>query len=156
MLKLIALYTGAAMIGGEFLLAGCKAPTGEDITFSDKVKSLLNEVGETILPRTDTPGAKDADVAKVMEVVVRDCYWPEHQKVFVEGIRQIDEEAKGRFGKTFMEISPEQRKELLIALEEEAKKFNEKVEEKISLFGRRWIRKAKGMTLSLLHDIIIR
>ncbi|HMY84994.1 MAG: gluconate 2-dehydrogenase subunit 3 family protein [Saprospiraceae bacterium] len=144
MLKLIALYTGAAMIGGEFLLAGCKAPTGEDITFSDKVKSLLNEVGETILPRTDTPGAKDADVAKVMEVVVRDCYWPEHQKVFVEGIRQIDEEAKGRFGKTFMEISPEQRKELLIALEEEAKKFNEKVEEKDKPVREKMDKESKG------------
>ncbi|KXK19382.1 MAG: twin-arginine translocation pathway signal [Candidatus Parvibacillus calidus] len=156
MLKLIALYTGAAMIGGEFLLAGCKAPTGEDITFSDKVKSLLNEVGETILPRTDTPGAKDADVAKVMEVVVRDCYWPEHQKVFVEGIRQIDEEAKGRFGKTFMEISLNNGRNCLLPLKRKLRSSMKRWRKKISLFGRRWIRKAKGMTLSLLRDIIIR
>lgn len=81
-LKWIALYTGARMIGGEFLLSGCKAPTGKDIGFSKTDLSLLNEIGETIIPATDTPGARAANVAKVMEVVVKDCYWPEHQKQF--------------------------------------------------------------------------
>ncbi|MCO6460165.1 MAG: gluconate 2-dehydrogenase subunit 3 family protein [Saprospiraceae bacterium] len=129
-LKWIALYTGAAMIGGEFLLSGCKAPTGKDITFSGKNLALLNEIGETIIPATDTPGAKDANVAKVMEVVVRDCYWPEHQKAFIEGIAQIDVESNKKFAKTFMELTAEQRTQLLNDLEQVAKKYNEEVDKK--------------------------
>lgn len=129
-LKWIALYSGAAMIGGEFLLSGCKAPTGKDITFSGKNLALLNEIGETIIPATDTPGAKDANVAKVMEVVVRDCYWPEHQKAFIEGIAQIDVESNKKFAKTFMELTVEQRTQLLNDLEQVAKKYNEEVDKK--------------------------
>ncbi|MBP9134948.1 MAG: gluconate 2-dehydrogenase subunit 3 family protein [Saprospiraceae bacterium] len=129
-LKWIALYTGSAMIGGEFLLSGCKAPTGKDIGFSKTDLSLLNEIGETIIPATDTPGAKAANVAKVMEVVVRDCYWPEHQKAFMEGIKQIDVESNKDFGKDFMSVTAEERTKLLNKLEEVAKKFNEEVDKK--------------------------
>ena len=130
LLKIIATFTGAAMIGGEFLLSGCKMDPSDAVAFDTQQMALLDEIGETILPATKTPGAKDAKVAEVMKTVVTDCYTPESQKAFMDGIVQIDKESKKKFRKNFMEASPEQRAELLNALEEEAKKYNEEVDKK--------------------------
>src|SRR5262245_36500955 len=93
LLKMIALATGTAFIGGEFFLSGCKNPeagaTGE---FSQDDVALLDEVGETILPKTNTPGAKDAKVGEYMKTMVNDCYTADDQKVFHEGMRQLNDE----------------------------------------------------------------
>ena len=125
LLKIIATFTGAAMIGGDLLLSGCKSDVSADLTFSPKNLALLNEIGETILPKTDTPGAKDANVAEVMKTVVTDCYTPASKDAFMNGMVQIDKESQTRFSKDFMSATPEQRTELLVALEEEAKTYNE-------------------------------
>lgn len=130
LLKIIALFTGAAMVGGELILSGCKSDNPRPVPFTPDILALLNEVGETIIPETDSPGAKDARVSEVMKTVVTACYWPEQQKAFMEGIHQIDVESNARFGKKFVEVTPQQRKELLIALEEEAKKYNEEQNKK--------------------------
>ncbi len=128
LLKIIATFTGAAMIGGDLILSGCKSDVQTDLSFSAKNMTLLDEIGETILPATDTPGAKEAKVAEVMKTVVTDCYTPESQKAFMEGIVQIDKESQKKYSKDFMQLTPEQRKELLNALEGEAKFFNEEVQ----------------------------
>ncbi|MFX6884154.1 gluconate 2-dehydrogenase subunit 3 family protein, partial [Acinetobacter baumannii] len=68
---MIALATGSVVIGGEFLLSGCKNnEAGKGITFSQEDIDFLNEVAETILPKTNTPGAKDAKVGDYMKVIV--------------------------------------------------------------------------------------
>jgi hypothetical protein len=125
LLKIIATFTGAAMIGGDLILSGCKSEVSTDLTFSAKNLTLLNEIGETILPKSDTPGAKDANVAEVMKTVVTDCYTPESQAAFMQGIAQMDKESQKKFSKDFMSCTPEQRTELLLALEEETKTYNE-------------------------------
>ena len=130
LLKIIATFTGAAMIGGDLLLSGCKSDVAEAPSFSESTMSLLNEIGETIIPKTDTPGAKDANVAEVMKTVVTDCYTPESQAEFMKGIENIDKESKKRFSKKFMELSVKQREELLTGLEEEAKKYNDEQNKK--------------------------
>ena len=49
LLRMIALATGAALVGGEVLFSGCKNQTNETISFSEKTIALLDEIGETIL-----------------------------------------------------------------------------------------------------------
>jgi hypothetical protein len=88
----------------------------------------LDEVGETILPRTNTPGAKDAEVGKLMSVMVTDCYEEADQKVFREGIAKLDEACNKLHGHPFMKASAEHRKELLTALDAEAKEYNKNKE----------------------------
>ena len=62
LLKMVALATGGVVIGGEFLLTGCKnAASDAGFALSAEQIALLDEVAETILPTTKTPGAKAAN-----------------------------------------------------------------------------------------------
>ena len=130
LLKMIAVLTGGAVIGGEVFLSGCKTNTSGGTTFSTENIALLDEVGETIIPTTDTPGAKAAKVGENMKTIVNDCYTEAQQKVFTEGMAGLDEACKKLNGKTFIDCTAEQRKAFLITLEKEAKEFNKQRDEK--------------------------
>jgi len=87
--------------------------------FSEDQINFLNEVGETILPQTDTPGAKAANVGEFMSVVARDCYTPQNQKVFVEGMDKLNSLCKKDYKKPFVACKVTQRTELLSKLDQE-------------------------------------
>ena len=129
LLKNITLLTGAAFIGTEFLLSGCKNASSQPVSFTKENLALLNEIGETIIPTTNTPGAKAANVAEVMKVVVTDCYYPDHQKAFFEGIKNVDLAAEKKYQKKFMDLSANEKHDLLVDLEKEAKEYNIKKDE---------------------------
>lgn len=116
LLKMIATLTGGAVIGSEFFLAGCT--NGDKVlAFTPETVSLLNEIGETILPATSTPGAKAADVGSFMQRYVTDCYSVEDRRIFLDGLQQLDEAAEKKFSSSFLKANPEQRKALLLSLE---------------------------------------
>jgi len=125
LLKLVALATGSVVIGGEFLLSGCNNPDAiGGMSFSEADMKFLDEVAETILPKTKTPGAKDAEVGKFMTVMVNDCYDANDQKIFHEGIKKLDEACNKMHGHSFMKASPEHRTDLLNTLDVEAKAYS--------------------------------
>ena len=81
----ISLLVGGTVIGSSAFLAGCtNNPSGTSMTFSDADISLLDEVADTILPPTKTPGAKAAKVGQFMTVMVNDCYDTPDQKIFLK------------------------------------------------------------------------
>lgn len=124
LLKMIAVATGGAVIGGEFLLAGCKpTPTIGGPAFTADDTAFLDEVAETILPKTGSPGAKEAKVGQFMTVMVNDCYEEKDQKLFHEGIKKLDDACVKANGKSFMDATPEQRTAFLTALDKEAKDY---------------------------------
>ena len=97
-LKQIALLTGAAVVGADLFLSGC-APKGPAGIFTKAQLALLDEIGETIIPATETPGAKAAEVSKFMDIMVRDCYTAEQQAAFQAGIKTIQELSQKTNGK---------------------------------------------------------
>ncbi len=120
----VSLILGGTIIGAEAFLTGCKpsAPALSTIEFTDNNVSFLDEVGETILPTTESsPGAKAAGIGVFMKTIVTDCYEAADQEIFLEGIGQLNEEAKTTVGKDFMLLSDEEKKELLISLDAAAK-----------------------------------
>lgn len=129
LIKMVSLATGAVVIGGEFFLTGCKnnASLGAAV-FSKEDISFLNEVADTIIPTTNTPGAKSADVGTFMTVMVNDCYTNSDQLIFHSGILKLDEACNVKFKKGFMEASAEQRTELLKELDKSVREFNKKVD----------------------------
>ena len=79
---MIAVLTGGAVVGAEAFLTGCKntETTSNALAFSEADIPYLDEVAETILPATSTPGAKAAKVGQFMTVIVNDCYEESDQK----------------------------------------------------------------------------
>jgi hypothetical protein len=122
-LSSVALLLGGTIIGSQAFLSGCKSSTDAGASFSATDISFLDEVAETILPATGTPGAKAAKVGEFMTVIVKDCYEEADQKIFMEGMKKLDEASKKKNSKTFMDSSPEQRHDLLVDLDKEAKEY---------------------------------
>ena len=122
LLKMVAAATGGVVIGGEFFLAGCKNPDagiGTSNTFTESDIAFLDEVAETIFPKTSTPGAKDAKVGQYMTVFVNDCYDQQQQDAFHAGMKSLNDACKKMHGHDFMNAEPAHRKELLVALDKE-------------------------------------
>ena len=127
--RVSALLGGVALIGGSAWITGCRtekvANTGEAFTNDDV--AYLDEIAETILPATSTPGAKAAKTGAFMALMVRDTYSPEDEKLFRDGMRTLDQASKDKNGgKSFMQATPEQRLALLQTLDKEQFDYSEK------------------------------
>lgn len=118
LLKMIVAATGAAMVGLPALVHGQVPTAGAKTLFSAADVGTLDEIAETILPRTATPGAKDAGAGAFMAQFVTDCYTARQQAAFRAGLVEIDKRAGGRF----VSLAPQARTELLRALDAEARK----------------------------------
>ncbi|MDH5609618.1 MAG: gluconate 2-dehydrogenase subunit 3 family protein [Cyclobacteriaceae bacterium] len=117
---------GSAIVGGAGFLSACNPTSRTGATFREEDLSLLDEVGETILPATaSSPGAKAAGIAAFMHIIVRDCYSDDEQSVFFSGIGDIDLRAKKQYGKTFRMLSPEEKHRMVVQLDVEAKQKQE-------------------------------
>lgn len=124
LLKMIAIVTGGSVIGGDFFLAGCKVADKPAAVFTNDIVVLLDEVGETIIPATSTPGAKAARIGEFMKVMVTDCYTETQQSAFMKGTNTLMTDCKKVTGKSFMDCSAAERHDFLVSLEKEAKEFN--------------------------------
>src|ERR1700726_970138 len=124
--RVSALLGGVAFVGGGRLLAACEKPrtpvdgasgpfTAEDIAF-------LDEIAETILPETKTPGAKAAKTGAFMALMVTDSYRPAERKIFRDGMRKVDDAMRKAHGVSFMQATPPQRTALLVTLDREQKR----------------------------------
>lgn len=118
LLKMIVAATGAAMIGLPALGQAQAPAAGPKTPFSDADVGTLDEIAETILPRTKTPGAKDAGAGAFMATFVTDCYTQKQQAAFRAGLVDIDKRAGGRF----VSLAPQDRTVLLRTLDAEARK----------------------------------
>ncbi len=130
LLKTVALLTGTAVVGGEVFLTGCKNAATKQTAFTPAVISLLDEVAETIIPTTDTPGGRAAKTGAFMQIMIEDCYATHEQEAFVKGIDELEKKCKKENGSSFMELTPEKRLPFLQQLEKEAKEYNEALRKK--------------------------
>jgi len=125
-LRVSALLGGAAFVGGSGLLAAYeKAASPADGTpgiFTADDIALLDEIAETILPATKTPGAKAAKTGAFMALMVTDCYSAAEQKIFRDGMRQVDDAVRKANNASFMEATPQQRLVVLTTLDQEQKR----------------------------------
>jgi len=127
--KYISVLLGGTVIGADAFITGCKTKTGNIHEWTEDDIAYLNEIGETILPQTSTPGAKAADVGRFMTVMINDCYEEGDQKVFRDGMDKLNDVANKKFGNRFMKLSPQQRHDLLVELDKEAKDYQKKVDD---------------------------
>jgi hypothetical protein len=121
--RVSALLGGVALVGGSALLTGCRdeSTVARGATFSAEDIAFLDEVADTILPPTKTPGAKAAKTGAFMALMVTDAYDARDQKIFREGMRKLDDASRVANGKPFMTATPQQRLALLEKLDRDQK-----------------------------------
>jgi len=107
-MRVTALLGGTALVGGSALLSGCREENTDAPFTADEI-AFLDEVADTILPTTSTPGAKAAKTGAFMALIVTDSYSPADRKIFREGMRKLDQASRKAHGVTFIEATPQQR-----------------------------------------------
>lgn len=128
----VAMLIGGSVIGANLFLEGCTRSASKDVAtlFETSNTGLLADLAEAILPKTSTPGAKEAGVGDFIPVMVRDCYSPQDQKTFVEGLATIDERSTKEFNKKFQDLSKAEQLQFVNNYNIEAKTFQKERGEK--------------------------
>lgn len=125
LLKSIAILTGGTLIGADALLSSFTYPEHKTIgVLSQNQISLLNELGETILPGTaKSHGAKAANVGALINVIISDCYTKEQQTTFLESLTQINADSMKNTKKPFLTAGKSEKHDFLTILDQQAYNF---------------------------------
>jgi len=121
--RVTTLLGGIAFVGGTGLLEASErlqpraAVTRRGVgRFTAQDVALLDEVADTILPETKTPGAKAAQTGAFMALMVTDTYTDRNQEVFRDGMQKLN-------AASFMTSTPAQRLASLEQLDREQKAY---------------------------------
>lgn len=113
------------------ILDGCKSPNEiTNFILSSDQLSLVSEIAEVIIPKTDTPGAKEAGVGPFIELMIKDCYSQAQGENFLKGLMTVQEEAK-KLGGDFISLSNDQKIEVVKTMEMLAKEEQTKAKEAV-------------------------
>lgn len=128
-LKNAGLILGYSLSAGSAaaIMNGCKAPTAADwipTTLDTKIVDVIAELAETILPATDTPGAKDVLVHRFIDEVLSNAYGPNQKAHMLEGINSFDVTCQEKMGSSFMDLDDDKRLEFALMMEDIAEQAN--------------------------------
>lgn len=82
---------------------------------------LLAEIAETILPKTATPGAKDVMVHQFIDAAFANFYQKDEREHIAAGMAAFDSNCETATGKSFMDLTAEERTSYLVKLEDASK-----------------------------------
>lgn len=135
-MKVMALSLGSSLALPESVFAQLAEPLDASKLkfFNETQRKLVAVVAETIIPRTDTPGAIEAGVPAWIELLVQDCFEEGDQKVILEGLTMLEWRSSDAFKKPFGDLSTPERIQLLTTLEQEAIKSGKRQESFIGKF----------------------
>ncbi|WP_183559116.1 gluconate 2-dehydrogenase subunit 3 family protein [Mucilaginibacter sp. SP1R1] len=114
----------ALIIGGAALLPSClqekgKASIGlKNVDVSADQEKLIGDIAETIIPKTNTPGAKDLQLHLFVLKMVDDCYTKKDQQDFMTGMGQFNDLINKRYGRVFGDCDTKQREQTLLSIEQ--------------------------------------
>ena len=113
-LRKTALLMGAAVSATALagIMQGCKATpelTYVPSFFTEEQARIVSELAQTIIPKTDTPGAKEAGVPGFIDQILKECYKKEDQEKFITGLTEFEAAAKAAHGDSFIYLSPEKQ-----------------------------------------------
>ena len=108
----------ATGIGGYEWYTLTKTP---DKMYLSSRKKLLEEIAETIIPATDTPGAKEAGAVNYMMNILLECTDDKTLNRFITGLKELEDYTKSRFNRSFEQCSSSEREWILQHFEEKSR-----------------------------------
>jgi len=123
-LKKTAFILGGVVSGPTIagIMHGCTVTNEPDWIpelFSEKQALLITEIVDTIIPSTDTPGAKDVGVPKFIESMVMNVFTKEEREKFIDNLRAFSDRTVKEKGVDFMKLQTQEKYEYLMAVHEE-------------------------------------
>jgi Gluconate 2-dehydrogenase subunit 3 len=120
-----AIKRAALLIGGSIaipdILKAWESPLlgAPNAFFTAGQAELIAEIAETIVPKTKTPGAKEAGVPAFIQMIISETYEPEDRAKFIAGLEAVDAYTKEKFGRSagFVAATAAERTEVLKKME---------------------------------------
>jgi gluconate 2-dehydrogenase gamma chain len=81
---------------------------------------LISQVAEIIIPKTDTPGAKDVGVPSFIDLMLKDVYKKEDQDRFLAELKAFDDAAQKEHGDPFTELDADDQQAFVKKMHDEA------------------------------------
>ena len=125
-----ALRRTAILMGGVVsapaimgVLKGCAAKPGIDWKpefLNEDQASIITQISDIIIPRTDTPGAKDVGVPSFIDQMLKEVYSKEDQDRFTQGLEAFNAEAQKAQGDDFSDLDEEDQAAFVKKMHDEA------------------------------------
>jgi hypothetical protein len=119
LIKNMAVVAGGLLAVPAWAINWNKGTIHTAALFSPQNEALLADVVATIIPATDTPGAKELGVDNLIKKILADCYEKETGEMFAKGLQNVDTTAKTNFNKSFSDCSQQERLDVLKQIEKE-------------------------------------
>ena len=119
LLRVLASAAAVAVVPDKTLAAWSRVASGIPLqnALSPAHLALVRAIADTIIPRTNTPGATDVGVHRFVDVIVNE-YLTEAQRVAaLAGLDAIDARARTESNVTFAELSADKRSAMIDSLE---------------------------------------
>ena len=122
-----ALRRTALLLGGALsapaiagVLAGCSSRGAGDGALTSDQRDLVATIAEHIIPETDTPGARAAEVHVFIDKMLAKHYPAEERKRVLDGLVELDETAQRTCGGPFIRCSADEQRAMLGLLDQQA------------------------------------
>lgn len=99
------------------LLVSCKQQASLDwqpVFLTNNQAALIGDIAETILPETDTPGAKSLGVPQFIDKMLKDLLTEADQKEFIAGLESFETDCRSGRGKNFESLTQEEKESFLV------------------------------------------
>jgi hypothetical protein len=121
--EVLLLLAGTAALPDQLLAMGRAVHTriraGTLRALTPQQNETVATIAELIIPKTDTPGAREAGVPAFIDVMLADWGDDDQRKMFAAGLADIDARSQAAFGKPFVAGTPQQQAEILEDLDYE-------------------------------------
>jgi Gluconate 2-dehydrogenase subunit 3 len=117
--QLLVIWAGAALLPSCIQNEQKVSIPLKHIHILPEDESMLADLGETIIPKTDSPGARDLSAHLFTLKMVDDCYTKQNQQKYLEGMKQFETFVKNKSGKSFSGISDVERRSIVADLDKQ-------------------------------------
>lgn len=120
----LATLMGGTVLGPRLLQGAWHAEEpGGAVSAPTADVALLDEIGDTIIPRTDVPGAKAVGIGAFITMMMRECYEPVQQTAFQSGVDELAKRFRAQQGRAFVGAPAEMRTIFLNELDREQRTY---------------------------------
>ncbi len=120
--KRLAAGMGASLTPGVLaaILSGCRARAQASGLLAARELEVLGSLADAIIPRTDTPGARDAGVPQYIEMMLAEFTPTDRVETFRSQLDWISSWLEAQDARRLEDVVDEERNALLVSLDDQA------------------------------------